>query len=49
MSQEIEKSPIIISNKEYESRYTFDALINKNNINKGVIRKTNFTLRKTKF
>lgn len=44
MSQEIENTPIIINNEENESGYTFDALINKNNINKDAIRKSNFTL-----
>ena len=46
MSQEIENTPIIINNEENESGYTFDALINKNNINKDAIRKSNFTLSK---
>ena len=39
MSNEIESSPIVISNTENESGYILDALINKNNINKDDIRK----------
>ena len=42
MSNEIENSPIVISNTENESGYILDALVNKNNINKDAIRKHNF-------
>lgn len=44
MSNEIEEVPIVINNEENESGYIFDTLINKDNINKDAIRKTNFTL-----